>query len=593
MRSRPEMKVLLRPGRPYPGQRLEVEAVLVSESDTPLELVSFELSGTEVVTVQQGKTTSSWRCSHVHLRGEVPGRPLTVGEHTYKALFQLPPALPPSYRGRYSRIEYTLEVRASIPWWPDRLKRFDVAIPPVPFPAERKPAVFVSRAGGARAGEMYVELSLASSTFEPGDVVLGTIALQNAGREKDLRVALVASERLFPDGGFWEGGSYRASLEVLRWAYPFTDRGAPPEDGRPYPFRFTISPDTIPGFTGKISALDWAFEVVSEGLFSRRALLRAPVAIVPRTWAGPQPAPTRVPAVGHERRSQSFRNVGARLGLAFDPERGELRGTSGDVALRVAAEGRPDGARVTVAHLAWPSLGMGLRVERASWTDALFTSKVDVGEPAFQERFHVRSRFAEQARALLDRDLCALLTAFTDVAIDDAGATLGEPLALVDEVPLGDFVARTTQTARALSMALARVPVPEPFAGQAAAWTDFAARVGGRFEPGSVAIRDAMLGQERMEIATEWADDGALRGTCLRVLLDTHIDPQALPPAAQAQVAALEKESGGKLVITEDRLVLTLGRLVPDPQDLQPHLDALARLVQSVRRRGGAGPFRS
>jgi hypothetical protein len=236
---------------------------------------------------------------------------------------------------------------------------------------------------------------------------------------------------------------------------------------------------------------------------------------------------------------------------------------------------------------------MGLRVERASWTDAISPREIDVGEPTFDERFHVRSRFAEQARALFDKDLCALVMAFPDVTIDDDGAALAVPLALVDEVPLGDFVGRSTAVARAFAAALARVPVPSPLAGRAAAWADFAARVGGHFEPGSGSIREAMLGQDRMEIATEWTDEGALRGTCVRVLLGTRIDPQALAPAAQAQVAALEKESGGRCVLTEDRLTLTLDRLVPDPQEIQPQLDDLARLAQSVRGRGGAGPFRS
>ena len=69
----------------------------------------------------------------MHLRGEVPGRPLTVGEHTYKALFQLPRDLPPTRRGRYAWIDYAIEVRADIPWWPDRVGRYviDVAQGPV------------------------------------------------------------------------------------------------------------------------------------------------------------------------------------------------------------------------------------------------------------------------------------------------------------------------------------------------------------------------------------------------------------------------------------------------------------------------------
>ena len=68
------------------------------------------------------------------------------------------------------------------------------------------------------------------------------------------------------------------------------------------------------------------------------------------------------------------------------------------------------------------------------------------------------------------------------------------------------------------------------------------------------AEREAMLGQERMEIATEWTDDGVFKSTCVRVLLGTRIDPQALPPAAQAIVAAIEK-SCTDAKLTHQRMV--------------------------------------
>jgi hypothetical protein len=38
---------------------------------------------------------------------------------------------------------------------------------------------------------------------------------------------------------------------------------------------------------------------------------------------------------------------------------------------------------------------------------------------------------------------------------------------------------------------------------------------------------------------------------------------------------------------------LTLDRPLPDPRTLAPALEDLARVAHAVRRRGGAGPFRS
>ena len=74
----------------------------------------------------------------------------------------------PPYSGRFSTIAYTLEVRADIPWWPDRVGRYDVGIAPVLVAPKVVPAIFVSQVGGARAGQPYVEMSLASSVVEVG-----------------------------------------------------------------------------------------------------------------------------------------------------------------------------------------------------------------------------------------------------------------------------------------------------------------------------------------------------------------------------------------------------------------------------------------
>ncbi|MFO0592935.1 MAG: hypothetical protein U0441_35665 [Polyangiaceae bacterium] len=585
------MNVLLRPGQPRPGETFEAEAHLISENETPLDRVTFELIGDEVVTVQHGKSASVWKEPLVRLRAEVPGRPLTRGEHVYRARFQLPPRLPPTYRGRVARIEYTLEVRCDIPWWPDRFERYDVPIPNVAAPTERRPGVFVTRQGGAFAGELYAEMSLASTTFAAGEIVNGTVALQSARRETDVRVSLVAHERVFPNASFWQGGSYRATFEALRWSYALT-KGAP-EDGQPYPFRFQLAADMMPTFAGTMSALDWSIELVSEGLFTRKVLLRAPIAILPSASATGTATPTRVPAVGDQRRFESLHRVGGRLGLAFDPDHGELRGTFGGVALRVASESRPDGARVTVARLSWPSLGMGLHVEHASWTDAISLREIEVGHKEFDDSFHVRARDAAQARALFDASLCALLMTCDDVRVDDDGAELSVPLTLVDEQALLTFATGAMQSARLFGAAFQRIPPPPAFEGRALAWMTFAERMGGRFEPGSVSVRDALLGQERLEIETEWSDDGTFRATSIRVHLSTPIDPTALSPAAESQRKALETAANARCEITTDRIAVLLPRPIPDPSDLDPHLDDLTRLVQSVKGRGGAGPFRS
>lgn len=582
------MTVYLRPGLPLPGQRLEVEVKLVSESETPLDRVTFDLLGEETVRYGSGNQQYVWRHEHIHQRAEAKGRPLTVGEHTYRATFDLPGDLPARRAGRYASIVYTLGVRADIPWWPDRVGSYDVPIEAIARDAPVKPALFASRLEGALAGEPYVEMSLASSTVETGGTLTGTVAFTNLQKSTGLSIALVAFERLFtPRRGLQRG--ILETIEVQRWAYPL-DVG-PVEEGRAYGFQFAIAPGTVPSMDGAISATEWAVQVTQQGLISRKTLLHAPITIVPATGRAAA-APQATPAVGLERRAQIFQHVAALHGLAYDAVNGGIAGVVAGVTLRVGPETRPSGAREIVAHLAWPSLGIALRVEEGSLLGSLLSREIDVDHAAFDRRFQVRCRFAEQAKAIFDAETCEVLTTFPEVAIGDEGALLAVPIMLTDEEPLADFVKRARTAAERLGEAFARVPPPPPLASAVESWRGLAERLSGRFEIGSGSIREGTLGPERVEIVTEWSDDAQIAGATVIVPLGVRIDAQAISPSAQARRDALAKQTGGDVAIEDERVVLRLHEGLGDPLAFEPTLDSLARLVQAVRGHGGASPFR-
>ncbi len=591
MRSRPRMTVLLRPGAPLPGTILEVEARFESESETPVDGVFFELRGIERLRVPRGKSQITREHSHVHLRAEHPGATFTPGTHTYHARFQLPGALPPRYSGTYAWVDYTLEVRASIPWWPDAVGRYDVPITPLLTDAPITPGIFVSRAGGAIAGELYAELSLASTVVEPGADMVGTVSFTNGAKERGLRVSLVAYEHVFSTAEFWSGGNVDEMHEVRRWSFTPLGGGVP-LDGVPLPFRFPIAKGTMPSYQGALSSLLWVVEVSAERLLSSRPILRVPITIVPPTGVVRAHAGA-VPAVGRARRAQSFQRIAERAGLAYDEVHDGLRGTLGSVGVYVGVETRPDGALVTAASLAWPSLGMRLRLAPSSWTDPFSAKEIEIGVDRFDDRFHIESRVPDQARALLDQELCGLLMGFDEVRASDDGASLAISMALADEAPLAAFVERAVRTARAFERAFDRVPPPPELAPHTDAWRSFADRIGGRFEAGRGAILDGTVGLERVEIATHWTDLGKLDATELRVPLGIRIDPATITPAARAVAASLEAAHGRRLTITDDTLSLRLDRLVPDPTELDPLFESLVRLAHAVRGRGAAGPFRS
>ncbi len=591
MRSRPSIKVFLKPGVPHPGDKLEVEAHFEAKTETPVTQVTFDLKGVERVTVQRGKSTVQWKHDHFHLRAEQEGKTFSPGIHTYRATFPLPVTLPPLYQGRYCSVDYVIEVRAHIPWWPDSIGRYNVPIAQLPLNAESKPAVFVSEYGGPQGDDLYAELSLASTVVEPGEVIRGTVAFSNGSKERGVRVALVAFENLHADAGFWAGGSIRETLDVRRWTHTLTNM--PPPEGIGLPFEFAVAPNTIPSFEGKIGDLRWAIEVLAERTFSNRTILRAPILIVPKTRQSRANPQMSAPAVGLKRKFESFQRVGARLGLTYDKEQHDLRGSSRAIGFRIAAETNADGAPATVAHLSWPSLGMDLRVGPTSWTDWMGSHRVETQVPEFQKKFTAQSRVTGQAEALLDQSLCIQLARFNDVRLNDEGATFLVPMSLVDERPLGDFVEQVLRVAAELNLAFERIPLPPSLVEHGGAWRAFANRLGGRFEPGRGAIFDATFALERVEIVTSWSDDGKYATTRIRMPLGSRVDTDAISPAAQKLVDALSQESGTKANVTSDSVDLHLDRLVTDPASLEPLLEGLLRLTQTLRGRGAAGPFRS
>jgi hypothetical protein len=582
------MNVFLRPGAPLPGTVLEAEARFNVQSHTPVHDVSFELTGGERISAPRGTSEPDLTHQHVHQKVEQPGAIFTPGTHSVHASFTLPHDIPPCYTGTRAAVYYTLEVRARFPSWPDVVGCYSVPVAPPPVDAPITPEVFVSHPGGAVAGELYAEMSLASSVVEPGGELAGTIAFANASKARGVRVALIAWERVFAHALSWSGGSFREQREVQRW-WCLPARDAPP-DGAPLPFRFALPKELAPSFNGAMCALAWSVEVAAKGLLTWSSVFHAPITVIPKTRARSR-SPAAVPVVGRERRTQSFQRAAEQAGLTYDDAHGEIRGAAGSVAVRIGIETWPDGKLVTVATLAWPSLGMGLRLGRASWIEMFFSRDIKIGSQ-FDSQFHVESRVPSQARALLDEKLFLHLIAFEEVRIDDEGASLAVPIALADERHLANFVESALKVARAFDAAFNRVPPPPELAAHEDAWRAFAARLSGRFEPGRPAILNGTVGRERVELATLWADDGKLDATELRIPLDTRIDPAVISPGAQALVASLEAPDRS-MSVTNDAITLRLLRLVPDPAELDPLLETVLQLAQMVRVRGSAGPFRS
>ena len=589
MRSRPKVKTYLRPAIATPGQTLEVEVVLTSASETPVDYVEMKLEGTE--RAQFGRSGLSQ--SFLALAARHGPRTLGIGEHRLAGRFELPPTIPPTYRGGAASIEYTLAVHVSIPWWPDRRQSFTIPVAPIAAPFAPTPQTVVTAMEGPRGTAPYVEASYDSTTLEIGGELAGAVSIANVLHTKIRGVDLELIGTELPRAGI---GSYVSRR--LRWRI---FDGAPPE-GQPIPFRVSLTHDLGIGVIGNVFELTWHLEVTVDVAWDFDAKLRTPVTLVPAGSSTPSVRGGRAAArwvapVGRERRALIWATVAEKRGMINDAEQEKMTASIGPVALVVHLEQRGVDGLFSIATLRWPHLGMELHAEQRSWTDVLSVGTVDLGQSDGARRVTARAREAAQARAVLADDVLAALATFDEVRVDDERATVTSRGGAQTVPQLDAFVSRAILLAQTFAAAVARVPAPAKMAGFVRAWEALAQRLGGRFDRGAMGIREARLGTESIEIVTEWSRRGEIEGTVVRVLLSPPLDhaldltSPELSREARDLAAAIATDVR-KVRFGPDALEALVEGPLEDPTSVEPLLEKLARLARSARGAPAAGPFR-
>ena len=568
MRSRPKVKTYLRPAIAAPGSALDVEVLLTSASETPIDFVELRLEGRE--SVQFGK----YGASHVFLRQKVEhgARTLGVGEHRLAGRFQLPPGLMPSYRGSAANVLYALDVHVSIPWWPDRRQRFMIPVAPRPAQFPPTPKTFLSTLEGPKGAAPFLEVSLDSTTLEVGGELAGAVSVSNTRRAsiRGVDLVLVGTERATQGYG---------STEALRVRWRLLER--PPEEGLPVPFRVVLGRGIGVGLIGSLFELTWHLEAIADVVWGFDARLLMPVTLVPPATAAAGPKDPRrwVAPVGRERRALTWATVVLRpegdLGHSL-----QERGAQGLHAL---------------ATLRWPDLGIDLQVEPRSLTD-LFVREVDLGPSDAARRVTVRAREDAQARAVLGDALEALAT-LREVHLDDEGGTLAAPGGAPTVAQLEAFVTAAVAATRALAFGVTRVPPPQAMAKSLAAWEAFAQGHGARLVVGSMRIRDVRLGTEVAEIATLWQGALEVEGTAVRVPMSPPLDaPLDLDSPALSQeardLARVITAEARSVRLGPDALEALVAGPLEDPASVEPLLEKLAMLARAVRGALATGPYR-
>ncbi len=579
-----------------PGSTFGIEVILRSRSETPTEHVTVTLTADVSVAIPQGKTVAARqrRLAQPQTATWKPGM-LGVGEHRQRAQFSIEPNTPPSYQAAagWCRVAYLIEVHVAIPFWIDRRVHFAVPVASLPrMPLEASTATLVStRPAGQTAGELYIEASLDATQLRPGDELRGDVTFANVNVKRIRRVTIAFA--VFEH----TREPFVAMNTVARWAATLVS--GPPPEGESFPFHFVIPPELWPSFDAGLFAFRWVFEVRADVVLGADVVLSIPLDVL-RTPPGVElpPHSRRALPVGRERLARMWTMVAERIGVSYDESESAMLATRGAVSMKLVREAF-QGTLGIVAHYRYPHLGLDLHLGARSFLESMITrGRYESRVAAANQRFTIVGRDRLQLDAFFDTAILEHLASATSVVLDD-------DLAHVRVAGVANSASTLEQVARAalgllelFAAAVARIPVPHAFIVYADAWRNFAASVGGRFEPGRMWIHDATIDGFRFEVGLSWepADDSKPKYTVIQVPIEPplahapHVDDALLSAHAREVFRELRTVEGFHATTTEIGIASTT--ITTDPATLLPRIEAMVTILRALRGVVAAGPFR-
>lgn len=552
------------PSRSNPGDVVTVTARLESKADTPMSRARLTLVGLE-------RTSQRAEYQFVALAADFGPQKLTVGQHDLTARFQLPPDGPPTHAGLLSRVTYEVRVEVEIPWWRNVDRTFEIIVvaPPVEPPSAK--TVFTSRRGDAE-GEVYAEMSLASTVIAPGTPIRGAVSFNQVASGKHTRVeaAFVGVEGL------------AGEVETMQFGARIHD--GPLVEGEPIPFAITL-PKTAPtSLQARRSRMAWFFDVAISDGWGKKPLMRVPIQVWPTTREG---GSGRLALVGKSRRAQLWASVGAEVGLEYDADADRLRTRRHDVGVEVSTAPRADGKAFLTARLTYTPLCMELSVAPRRLFTALLTEGVAV-DALFDKGFFVTARDAAQTKILL-ADIGDLFDGLAEVRMNDAELTLAHAGSGVDRAALKRFLGLVARAHSILGRNLSKVPLPSSLVPREPAMRALASRLGGVLHRPSASIQGAERHGQRVTVFFEPGPDAPT----LRVEVARPSNPPTKEPSKRAAAAKEALAAAGALDVRRDAIHFTPAGGVPDAlEKVEEHVDAVVTLSLLLEGQGDGGPYR-
>lgn len=587
IKTRPNLRLLLE-RRLVAGQVAKFVVEVECPKPLPVDAISFTLLGHVVwfTTSQYGRHRHSSRfLEHaVALLNAVPGE-LAAGIHQLETKLRLGKNLPSSWEGDRLAIEYSVVIHVDIPWWPDARVEFGVSVAATPTaePEVEGAIVYASHVGGPPAKGPYLELSLGRQTVEPGTPMQISAALGNVDRNRyrKLDVALIAQES-HPTG---LGGTYVHEHMFGRWSVGLDSHAG---ELQPIPFNLDLPRTLAPGFELHGCKLQWLIQVEADVAWGVNPKIRFPITVLPGARGGKRELAIPL-AVGSERLRLIWSAVGKATGLEYVDS--SLHGLRGPVSVEVHRSQR-DGEACVIGLLEFPSLGVGLRTERAR--RGLLGATQTVLAARDPEQTAVLTAALGERLASGPAELIAAADTSLRFAVPGAGLELDSLRELVDFLlELAALIAGVPPT----------LPAPAVVRDHLDAWQKAARSMGASLRIADLQLAFARDGQT-LTIVNSYGDDGELRSTELQLepgvmipsryhltwSADYSLPINDLPLAELITPPSWGPGSPIALQVETSRVRLFLPAPLPDPALERPRIEALLALGRTLR--GEQGPYR-
>ncbi|MCG8420623.1 MAG: hypothetical protein MJE77_22110 [Proteobacteria bacterium] len=595
IKHRPRIRLMLIPEL-KPGETFVATVVIEARREVAVEYIDVDFEGIEERSIGSGQYKLVRRSDICYLRARITlESPLAEGRSEYRCRFSLPASAPPTYSGDRIRISYLMNVRISIPWWPDARASFEVNV----GAREREPALksrpilFSSQPEGPSANEPHIEGSLSGDLLPAGGLISGAVALSNVdyARYTGLRLSLIGLEWI-------QIGARQSESEAHRYEIflPLDE----PKEGKPYQFRMRLPAHVPVTHRDQDWHLLWFFECKAHIRWAQDIVLRLPVTVVPRrertTTLRSRHAP---PAVGSERIKSLWRHVADSYQLRFDGRR--IHGLIAQADVSVEREHRGSDGVFLVGSLGYSPLHIGLAIEPASGWLKMGERGIELGHRKWDARHRVTSRDHSQLRAIAG-SLRDPLASFDAVRMNDDTAVVELRNAGASKSRLDAFVGDLAALARSMAELRGHIPPPGAMRDFVGSWGELAKKLDGTLEKANISITGS-IGGMAVSVRTEWTPEGDPLHTLVElrppmIIADSHRGrvaveqgqsvAEALGGAAPVSGRALE--GAWSVDIAAEHIRVTLPAPIRDAAVLLPQLRAMsewARQLSSV-----SGPYR-